>query len=368
MYLRFRPVALVILWLLTGYACVLPVQGQAPSAPIFTIKRGINISHWLSQVGRSGVSRSEFFTEKDVAFLASSGFDHIRIPIDEDEMWNDNDEKNKEAFKLLHQALGWCKQYQLKAIVDLHTLRSHYYNNKERLLWQQPEAQERFLECWRDLSAALKQYDVAMVAYELMNEPVADSAVLWNKLLARAIKQIRRQEPTRCIIIGSNRYQDISTMAALEVPAGDKFLMLSFHYYNPFYLTHYQAPWTNIKDYSGPVHYPGPTVTSKELNSLPASIRNLLPGSTQDYSANLIAQQLREAIDIAKRLDLPLHCGEWGCLPTAPRKDRLRWYRDVRSVLEKNNIAWSSWEYKGRFGLINEDGETDKKLLKILVK
>ena len=78
---------------------------------------------------------------------------------------------------------------------------------------------------------------------------------------------------------------------------------------------------------------------------------------------------MQPAIQLAKKLQLPLYCGEWGCLNTTPRKDRLRWYRDVRKVLEKNGIAWSNWDYKGKgFGFIGEDEEVDKGLLKVLVK
>jgi len=48
----------------------------------FAIRRGTNISHWLSQSGRRGQERARFFVEKDVELIASLGFDHIRLPID----------------------------------------------------------------------------------------------------------------------------------------------------------------------------------------------------------------------------------------------------------------------------------------------
>jgi endoglucanase len=47
----------------------------------FDIKRGINISHWLSQCdGRS--ERQSWFTQQDVAYLADLGFDQVRIRVD----------------------------------------------------------------------------------------------------------------------------------------------------------------------------------------------------------------------------------------------------------------------------------------------
>ena len=58
----------------------------------FRLKRGTNISHWLSQSTRRGKNRAAFFTEKDVTFIASHGFDHIRIPVDEEQLWTEKNE------------------------------------------------------------------------------------------------------------------------------------------------------------------------------------------------------------------------------------------------------------------------------------
>jgi endoglucanase len=54
----------------------------------FKVKRGTNISHWLSQSRNRGAERLNWFTKEDVAFLAGLGFDHLRIPIDEEQMWD----------------------------------------------------------------------------------------------------------------------------------------------------------------------------------------------------------------------------------------------------------------------------------------
>lgn len=72
----------------------------------FVINKGINISHWLSQSGARGEKRAAYFTESDVRFLAEAGFDHLRIPIDEEQMFTVDGKKEKEAFALLHDALS----------------------------------------------------------------------------------------------------------------------------------------------------------------------------------------------------------------------------------------------------------------------
>jgi len=109
----------------------------------FVIKRGTNISHWLSQSDARGDERKNYFTEKDVKYLAGLGFDHLRIPVDEVQLWQENGQKDEEGFSLLQDALNWCKEYKLKAVVDLHILRSHHFNEKVKPLWTQPAAQEK---------------------------------------------------------------------------------------------------------------------------------------------------------------------------------------------------------------------------------
>ncbi|MEO6329707.1 MAG: glycoside hydrolase family 5 protein [Ginsengibacter sp.] len=332
----------------------------------FVFKRGTNISHWLSQSGKRGIERENYFTEKDVKYLAGIGFDHIRIPVDEEQLWKADGQEDEEGFSLLKQALNWCKQYKLDAIVDLHILRSHHFNQKEKPLWTKPEAQERFFQCWRDLSKELKNYPVEDVAYELMNEPVADDAEDWNKLVKKVIPIIRQAEPTRIIVIGSNRWQSANTFDQLYVPENDKNIILSFHMYEPFLLTHHTASWTGIKDYKGPINYPGVIVEAEDLEGLPDSVKNAVLRNKNHYNIDSIRQHIKKPIAIAKKYNLRLDCGEWGCLSTVPAAARAQWFRDMVTVLDENNIGWSTWDYKGGFGIINEKGEEEKELIKIL--
>lgn len=333
----------------------------------FVFKRGTNISHWLSQSNARGSNRVNYFTAKDVKYLADLGFDHIRIPVDEEQLWKENGQQDEEGFSLLEKALGWCKQYNLDAVVDLHILRSHHFNNKEKPLWTKPEAQERFFQCWRDLSATLKKYPVEDVAYELMNEPVADDAEDWNKLIEKAVVVIRQAEPTRKIVIGSNRWQSPDTFDKLRIPANDKNIILSFHMYEPFLLTHHTASWTGIRDYKGPVNYPGIIVKEEDIKSLPDSLQKEIKGNKNFYSIETIRQHFAKPIAIAKKYNLPLYCGEWGCLTTVPDAARFQWFRDVKTVLDENNIGWATWEYKSDFGIINKQQQEEKELIQILV-
>ena len=335
----------------------------------YPISKGTNISHWLSQSNKRGEDRVAFFQQKDVAYLASLGFDHLRIPIDEEQMWDENNNKEAEAFELLHNAIGWCRDAGLKVIVDLHILRSHHFNEDEKPLWTDSTAREKFYQCWRDLSAQLQQYPNDLVAYELMNEAVADDAEDWNQLIAKAIAVIRESEPERTIVVGSNRWQHADTFDELRVPENDKNIILSFHFYSPFLLTHYHASWNDLKDYQGPVHYPGPLVTQEEMQELPENMREFITKRNGVYNIDTLEQMMQEAIDVARQQGLNLYCGEWGTITEAPQEDRLRWYADMSKIFEKHNIANANWDYKSsNFGLVNADGSPNEALIKVMTR
>lgn len=325
----------------------------------FAIRRGVNLSHWLSQDFRQ-FDRSTFITENDLRYIASLGYDHVRLPVDEQELWSDNGAPIEPAFALMEDAINWARKHGLRVVVDLHIIRSHHFNAgnegmKKNTLWSDPKAQEQFLDLWRQLSARLRHHPVDQVAYEPMNEPVADDHEDWNRLVASAIKTLRALEPNRVLVIGSNKWQGPGTMPFLKVPAGDKNIILSTHTYQPMMLTHYGASWTPLKAYKGPVTYPGKTIPAAELEQLLASpdegLRNNSRHAAEEWNRARLLQELAPAIKRAKELGLQLYCGEFGCLPTVPRAARLAYYRDMVAVLGENDVAWANWEYKCDFGL-----------------
>src|SRR4051794_24940123 len=82
----------------------------------FAIRRGTNVSHWLSQSERRGEERRVWFTRDDVQRLAALGLDHLRFPLDEEQLWGEDGRPHREAFDLLHAAIGWCEEAGLRAV------------------------------------------------------------------------------------------------------------------------------------------------------------------------------------------------------------------------------------------------------------
>ena len=323
----------------------------------FQVACGVNVSHWLSQSPARGEERRRRFTETDVARIVSLGFDHIRIPVDESQMWTENGGRQTEAFDLLNTGLDWAEGAGLRAIVDLHIIRSHFFNDEEEPpLFTAETEMERLGTLWSDLSDVLSGRDLETVAYELLNEPVARDNRRWNQVYPYALNAIREREPERTVLLGSNWYNSCESFPDLAVPE-DRNLILTYHYYNPFMVTHYRTPWTRIGHYEGPIQYPGSPLPDTEREMIKELRRNGADRELRRFDRTVIRDEMLAAVGVARQHGVPAHCGEFGCFHTVPAEIRERWYRDMASVFRELGVAWSCWDYKGDFGVIGCDGE-----------
>ena len=341
----------------------------------FRIRRGTNLSHWLSQSKERGEARQQHIQEDDFERLEQLGFDFVRIPIDEEQFWDEEGNKLPEAWDLLTNALKLAGKHHLRAIVDLHIIRSHYFNavnegGDTNTLFTSEEAQNQLINMWYQLSDVLKGFSNDSVAYEFMNEPVAKEHEQWNQLVAKVHKALREREPQRTLVVGSNMWQSYATLKYLKVPEGDKNLVLSFHYYNPMILTHYGAWWTPIGKYKGKVNYPGVLVSKEDYEAAPDSLKKELePYTTEEWNVDRIRADFKDAIEAAKKYGVQLFCGEWGVYEPVDRELAYKWTKDMLSVFDEFDIAWTTWCYDADFGFWDQKKNyyKDKPLVDLLM-
>jgi len=344
------------------------------SVTVFNLGNGVNVSHWLSQSPIRGVERDSMITKKDFDSIAAMGFNHVRLPIDEEQLYDEQMNHDESGFKLLHNAIQWSLENNLNIIVDLHILRSYHFNSensKPNSLFENKEDQEKFLSIWLDLQKELKSYPNDRVAYEILNEPNAPSFEVWNNFVAKFIETIRKEEPNRMLVIGANYWQVPSSFAYLSVPANDKNLILSFHFYSPLLITHYRAPWSeSTKYYTGGVNYPGLIVQdTTSYKDLTEEQRAQMRTNNIVVNIETLENELEPAIHLADSLGLQLYCGEFGAYPRYIDKEiRLRWYDDIVTIFRKHNIANAHWCYKGDFPVVKKEDGSANELPAILTR
>lgn len=337
-----------------------PNQVQEATYKTLKLQNGVNVSHWLSQSERRGAERANQITKRDFDSIAAMGFDFVRLPVDEEHLYDKDLNRDEEGFQLMHNAIKWTLENGMNIVVDLHVVRSHHFNSENEhpnTLFQDPAEQEKIVKIWKDLQKDLSQYPNDRLAYELMNEPVAPTCEDWNKLVEKMVNGLRETEKERTLIFGSNRWQIPQTFDSLRVPENDPYLVLSFHFYEPSLITHHQAPWTDYSFYKGKINYPGVQITdSAALAALTPEQRKKIDSMNGEYNNTVMYEHMKLAIDKADSLGLHLYCGEFGAYPYFIEKEmRLRWYNDICNIFREHNIANCHWCYKGDFPIVNED-------------
>lgn len=356
------------------FLSTLMLQGKDAEAGIpFKIHRGVSLSCWLSQaspeIEENAELREAYVTRKDLAFIEAQGFDHVRIPIDERLLYEADGEPNESYSVLLRDCIEWALELKLKVVIDLHLARFHIFTENQPF-WSDPALQEELTRFWLRFSEDFGHYPNSEMAYELMNEPVppGHDTELWNVIYLKTVEQLRQKEPGRTLIVGPGHWNSLKEISEMRVPENDPNIMLTFHMYEPYLLTHYKAGWAMHRSYDGPVSYPGTIVALEDLEDLAPDVRSWMLNEYLAFDLGRMEQLILEAVKMRKKFNLPVYCGEFGCYHAVPREIRLRWYRDVINIFRKYDIPYCHWDYKCRneFGIVTEQGKVDQLLIDII--
>jgi endoglucanase len=145
--------------------------------------------------------------------------------------------------------------------------------------------------------------------------------------MACALRLIRRENPTRTVVIGPANGNAFTALGALRLPEDDPNILVTVHYYNPFRFTHQGAPWVrpDIRDASG-----------------------VAWGGSGDRAK--LYRQFDAIADWATAHHRQILLGEFGAYEKAPHADRLTWTTAVVNAAEKRHFAWAYWQLEGSFG------------------
>jgi hypothetical protein len=291
-----------------------------------------------------------FLSEDDIAFLADSGVNCVRLPLNYRHLESDAAPGKFVAagFARLDQAIGWCGRHGVYVILDLHAIQGgqnpdwHCDNAcGEALFWQHPHFQERFYDLWEEI-ARRYQGNPTVAGYNVMNEPVTgwphgrtlapyrtDWALL-NHVYREVVRAIRIIDQQHIIFLEGDFFSQ--RFSGLEAPYAENLAYSSHHY---------------VAAGLGPGPYPG-TIGGQHWDL--------------EYQQAHFARQ--EGTRYAGEHQVPLWVGEFGAVfngPEEERAGRLQALDDEIAVLEAAGIHWTTWTYKdvGVMGWVTLDPESE---------
>jgi endoglucanase len=308
--------------LLTAILMFLSPAGRAQPGTADAFEQNRKLGRGVNILGYDPIWRARDqarFQAKHFRLLKEAGFNSVRINL---QPFGQMDAANGYAlseswYAVLDWAIREAQAQGLRVILDLHEFTS---------MGSDPAANKaRFLEFWRQLSGYCRGTPES-VLFEVLNEPSGKlTPALWNEYLAEALAIMREKNPTRTVIVGPTFWNSIDHLAELELPAADRNLIVTVHYYTPMDFTHQGAAWAGRKDKVG-VDWLG---TKEELA--------------------VIQGDFDKAATWAKAHNRPLFLGEFGAYDRAPMASRVRYLASVARAAEQRGWSWAYWQFDSDF-------------------
>jgi endoglucanase len=320
---------LLTLGLLLTSTTALPAA--EPAGDIFAankrLGRGVNIGNALEapKEGDWGVTlKAEYFKA-----IKDAGFDSVRLPI----KWSAH-AKTTAPYAIdpaFFRRIDWAVEQALANKLNI-ILNVHHYDEMDA----RPDEQlPRFVALWGQIAEHYKDRPEA-VYFELDNEPHDKlTEAKWNAAVPKLLAAVRKTNPTRPVIIGPGQWNGIWALDKLDLPKGDRNLIVTVHCYDPFQFTHQGAPWAKGAD-----KWKGRKWT----------------GTEEEMAA--LRKTLDRAAAWGKKHDRPIFLGEFGAYQEADLASRARWTRFMAREAERRGFSWGYWEFCAGFGLY--DPQTDK--------
>lgn len=339
------------------------------------LEKGMGIGGWLTNYKRFNVLPQDkrlkitigdmehfesFITEKDVAYIASLGMDHIRLGFDQIVLEESPYKYRERILQILQEFAGWCKKYNLRLVLNMHKAIGNYCDILEESgLMQNKELQDRFIAVWLKLEETFS--DDNTIIFELLNEVVNATAEEWNFVAEKTINAIRCVNKDRLIIIGGIEWNNPPGLDYIKV-YDDENIIYTFHCYAPHEFTHQQGVLQAAQlYYNRKMPYPTDDIERyRDYHRLYG--RNDAYNDIDRIDIELLRRYLQPAKRfIEKNPDKVLWCGEFGTIRHCNIKWRENWMRDMITILKEWDIPYCVWNYLStpndgnRFSLVDDD-------------
>src|SRR5271157_4563744 len=265
------------------------------------LKRGINANEWFAQVyDKRGYTPEHFqawTTADDIALIKSMGFDHVRLSVNPQPMFN-----AREPNKIPAEYLGYLDA-AVKMILD------HGLAVQVKLAAAIREGAPSHTM----IAAGARWSDDDELVFQ---EPVRDPNVIYN---------FHFYEPHIFTHQGS---------------------IWGTYYWHWLRGVRYPSTAESAERVAA--------LVPDEVDRL-----QVIRYGSDHWDAARIESEMKLAAEWARRRGVPLVCNEFGVYREyADPEDRAAWLHDVRAALERNGIGWAMWDYSGSFGVVSKkDGK-----------
>jgi len=303
-------------------AAAAPASGPASAwRTAARLRRGVNILGYDPLWRDPAKAR---FQTRHFRIIKQGGFDFVRVVLQSFGHMDAQNRLDPQWLATLDRIVREATAAGLGVILDEHDF---------NICSEAPDACEpKLVAFWTQIGERYRDAPDT-VLFELLNEPHAPlDKTRWNAMLRTLIPLVRATNPTRTLVIGPTRWNNLEELSGLELPKDDRNILVTFHSYEPFRFTHQGAPWAadmvGVKD---------------------------VPFTAAD-EARIKADYDKVAL-WSKANDRPVLMGEFGAYEKSgtPMAARARYTATVRREAEAHGFPWAYWQFDSDFILYDID-------------
>ncbi|WP_294322266.1 glycoside hydrolase family 5 protein [uncultured Sphingomonas sp.] len=279
------------------------------------LRRGVNILGYDPLWRDPAKAR---FQTRHFQIIKQGGFDFVRVVLQSFDHMDAQNRLDPQWLATLDRVVREATAAGLGVIIDEHDF---------NICSDAPDACEpRLIAFWTQIGERYRNAPDT-VLFELLNEPHAPlDKARWNAMLRTLIPLVRATNPTRTLVIGPTRWNNLEELSGLELPKADRNILVTFHSYEPFRFTHQGAPWA--KDMVGVKDVPFTAADEARIKA--------------DYDKVALW---------SKANDRPVLMGEFGAYEKSgtPMAARARYTATVRREAEAHGFPWAYWQFDSDF-------------------
>ncbi|KWV52269.1 cellulase [Bradyrhizobium macuxiense] len=286
---------------------------RGPSQGVAALGRGINI------LGYDGIwegYQNAPFRLDNLTAIRKAGFSHVRINFFGFKYMDSRNVLDEAVLRRLDFVIEQALARNLIPILDEH--------DTELCQRDVPTCAEKLKAFWRQVAPRYAGKYPALV-FEILNEPGGNmTSAEWNSLLGESLVIIRAANPERKVVVAVLNTEE-APIDELALPADDRDLIVTFHYYAPLRFTHQGAPWSPIFSKIGPLNW----------------------GTAEDEAK--VTADFEKVRLWSERERRPIYLGEFGVYERAPSDSRTRYLSFVARSAESHGWAWAYWQFDHDF-------------------
>jgi endoglucanase len=289
-------------------------RAMDPFEQVRNMRRGVNI------IGYDPIWRDfdrARFEERHFRIIRQGGFQTVRVNLHAFSHMNAQYQLEAAWLKTLDWVVQTALTNGLTVILD-----EHDYNQAGKDV---AGSRPKLLAFWQQVAEHFQRAPNS-VLFEILNEPNGQlTSELWNSLLKEVLAVIRRTNPTRNVVIGPASWNSINALDSLELPSGDRHIVVTVHYYLPMEFTHQGARW----------------------NKQTAGLSGVTWGTETERQR--LAKDFARVQQWSTNQHRPILLGEFGAYDKGDLDSRVRYTAAVARTAESLGWAWTYWQFDSDF-------------------